>query len=151
MNDRGRTVKITILCGLIALAVQSAKALEPKVGDRIPAASGEAIIVANDGGLKRGTEVLEFGQVCRIDGWTEKWLLVTRVVADWTLLEVVGPAPDNEPVVDYPTSLATECPLGTETVRPTSEVRARLNTYAKQTDDELFQSLTRFKKIHDKR
>ena len=40
----GRIVKTIVLCGLTALTAQSANALELKVGDRIPAVSGEAII-----------------------------------------------------------------------------------------------------------
>lgn len=47
-------MKIIVLCGLIALTVQSANALELKVGDRIPAVSGEAIIVGNDVGSNVG-------------------------------------------------------------------------------------------------
>ena len=74
-----------VLCGLIALTPQSAKALELKVGDRIPAVPGEAIIVGNDGGLKFQRQVLDFGQVCHVNGWIKNWFLVTRIVADWTL------------------------------------------------------------------
>jgi hypothetical protein len=134
-------VKIIVACGLIVLTAQSANALELKVGDRIPAVSGEAIIVRNDGGVKRGTQVLDFGQVCRVNGWTRNWLLVTRIVADWTLLELVGPSAGDEPNIDYPSSLASECPLGTETSRPTSEMRARFNAYARRSDYELFRTL----------
>jgi hypothetical protein len=47
---------------LIALTAQSAKALELKIGDRIPAVPGEAIIVGNDGGLKFQTQVLDLGK-----------------------------------------------------------------------------------------
>jgi hypothetical protein len=136
-------VKISIPCALILLTLQSAQALELRVGDRIPAVPGEPIIVANDGGLKRGTQTLDFGEGCRVNGWTKNWLLVRSIVADWTLLELVGPAPGDEPVVDYPTSLTMECPLGTETTRPKSEMRARLNAYARRSDDEFLQSLTR--------
>ncbi len=129
------------LCGLVALAGQSAKALELKVGARIPAVAGEAIIVVNDGGLKRGTQVLDFGKVCRINGWTKNWLLVRRIVADWTLIELVGPSPGDDPIIDYPSSLTEECPLGTETTKPVTEMQARLNEYAKQTDSEFTESL----------
>ncbi len=139
--DWRRVVRIFVLCSLVALAFQSAKALELKVGDRIPAVSGEAIIVVNDGGLKRGTQLLDFGQVCRINGWTKNWLFVRRIVADWTLMELVGPSPGEDPIIDYPSSLAEECPLGTETTKPVTEMKARLNEYAKQTDSEFTESL----------
>jgi hypothetical protein len=89
-------VKIIVLCGLIALTAQSAKALELKVGDRIPAVPGEAIIVGNDGGLKFQTQVLGFGQVCHVTGWIKNWLFVKRIVADWTLIELVGPSPGDD-------------------------------------------------------
>jgi hypothetical protein len=51
-----------VLCGLIVLTAQSAKALELKVGARIPAVPGEAIIVRNDGGLKFQTQFLDLGK-----------------------------------------------------------------------------------------
>ncbi len=139
--DWRRVVKIFVLSGRIALASQSADALELKVGDRIPAVSGEVIIVVNDGGLKLGTQLLDFGQVCRINGWTKNWLLVRRIVADWTLIELVGPSPGEDPIIDYPSSLAEECPLGTETTKTVTEMKARLNQYAKQTDSEFTESL----------
>jgi hypothetical protein len=131
-----------VLCGLIALAAHSAKAVELKVGDRVPAVSGEEIIVRNDGGLQRQGQVLNFGQVCHVNGWTKNWLLVRRIVASWTLLELVGPSPGDEPIIDYPSSLAAECPLGTETTRPLTEMRARFNEYAKETDLQLIKSLS---------
>jgi hypothetical protein len=134
-------VKITVLSGLIALSVQSANALELKVGDQIPGISGEAIIVGNDGGVKRGTQAFDFGQVCHVSGWIKDWLLVTRIVGDWTLLELVGPMRGEEQIIADPSSLADECPLGTETSRPTSEMRARLNQYARDTDYDLTQTL----------
>ncbi len=130
-----------ILCGLITLAAHSAKAVELKVGDRVPAASGEEIIVRDDGGLQRQGQVLVFGQVCHVNGWTKNWLLIRRIGADWTLLELVGPSPGDEPIIDYPSSIAAECPLGTETTRPLTEMRARLNEYAKQSDFEVVKSL----------
>lgn len=68
-------------------------------------------------------------------------MLVRRIVADWTLLELVGPSPGEDPIIDYPSFLETECPLGTETTKPTSEIRARLNAYAKRSDYELLQTL----------
>jgi hypothetical protein len=134
-------VKNFLACALGALMLQSASAAELKVGDRIPAVPGERIVVANDGGVRRGTEVLGFGEVCRVNGWTRNWLLVRRIVADWTLLELVGPSPGDVPLVDYPVSLTAECPLGAETSRPASEMRARLNEYAKRSDHEFLQSL----------
>jgi hypothetical protein len=134
-------VKNFLACALSALTLQSAVAAELKVGDRIPAVPGEPIVVANDGGLKRGGEVLGFGEVCRVNGWTKNWLLVRRIAADWTLLELVGPSPGDVPLVDYPTSLASECPLGAETSRPASEMRVRLNEYARRSDYEFLQSL----------
>jgi hypothetical protein len=137
----GRVVKAIVLCGLIALAAQSANALELKVGDRIPAISGEAIIVGNDGGLRRQAQTLDFGQACHVNGWTKNWLLVRRIVADWTLLELVGPSPGDDPNIDYPSSITAECPLGTETTRPVTEMKARLTEYAKQLDSEFVQSL----------
>ncbi len=130
-----------VLCGLIALTVHAAKAVELKVGDRVPAASGEAITVANDGGVRRQAQGLDFGKVCHVNGWTKNWLLVRRIVGDWTLLELVGPSPGDEPIVDYPASIAAECPLGTETTRPLAEMRARLNEYAHETELELIKSL----------
>ena len=130
-----------VLCGLIALTPQSAKALELKVGDRIPAVPGEAIIVGNDGGLKFQRQVLDFGQVCHVNGWIKNWFLVTRIVADWTLIELVGPSPGDDLNIDYPSSIAEECPLGTETTRPVTEMRARLNAYAKESDSEFIESL----------
>ncbi len=136
-----RVVRTLVLCGLVALTVHSAKAAELKVGDRVPAASGEAITVANDGGLKRQAQVLDLGKVCHVNGWTKNWLLVRRIVGDWTLLELVGPSPGDEPNIDYPSSIAAECPLGTETTRPLAEMRARLNEYAHKTDLELIKSL----------
>jgi hypothetical protein len=135
-------VKLGLICALIVLTPPSTGAVELRVGDRIPTVIGEPIVVANDGGMKLGGQVLAFGQVCRVNGWTKNWLLVTRIVADWTLLELVGPSPGDEPVVDYPTSVETECPLGTETTRPTSEMTARQNAYAKRSDTEFLQSLT---------
>lgn len=137
----GDGVKNFLACALSALTLQSAVAAELKVGDRIPAVPGEPIVVANDGGLKRGGEVLGFGEVCRVNGWTKNWLLVRRIAADWTLLELVGPSPGDVPLVDYPTSLASECPLGAETSRPASEMRVRLNEYARRSDYEFLQSL----------
>jgi hypothetical protein len=134
-------MRIIIVCGLIALVAPSANALELKVGDRIPAVPGEPIRVRNDGGVKAGTQTLDFGQVCRVNGWTKNWLLVRRIVVDWTLLELVGPSAGDQPVIDYPTSLASECPLGTETSRPTSEIRARLTAYARRSDYDLLQTL----------
>src|SRR5215831_4905053 len=114
LKEAGHIVKIIVLCGLIALTAQSAKALELKVGDRIPAVPGEAIIVGNDGGLKRQTQVLDFGQVCHVNGWTKNWLLVKRIVADWTLIELVGPSPGDDLNIDYPSLIVEECPLGTQ-------------------------------------
>ena len=73
------------------------------------------------------------GQACHVNGWTKNWLLVKRIVAAWTLLELVGPSPGDEPVADYPSSITAECPLGTETIRPVTEMKARLNQYAKKT------------------
>lgn len=134
-------MKIIVLSGLIALSVQSANALELKVGDQIPAISGEAIIVRNDGGLKRGIQAFDFGQVCRVSGWIKDWWLVTRIVGDWTLLEMVGPMRGEVQTIPDPSLLANECPLGTETSRPTSEMRARLNQYARDTDYNLLQTL----------
>ncbi len=125
----------------MALGVQSAKALELKVGDQIPAVSGEAIVVVNDGGLKRGTQVLDFGQLCRVNGWTKNYLLVRSIVADWTLIELVGPSPGEDPIIDYPSSLAEECPLGTETTKPVTEMKARLNEYANELDCEFIDRL----------
>jgi hypothetical protein len=139
----GGAVQTIIRCALIVLTLQSAQALELRVGDRIPAVSGEPIIVANDGGLKRGTQILDFGQVCRVNGWMKNWLLVRSIVADWTLLELVGPSPGDEAVVDYPMSVTTECPLGTETTRPRAEMGERLSAYAQRSDDEFLRSLTR--------
>lgn len=136
-------MKIIALYGLIALLVPTANALELKVGDRIPAISGEPIIVRNDGGLKRGTQVFDFGQVCRVSGWIQDWLLVTRIVGDWTLLELVGPMPGEEQMYQDPSSLAKECPLGTETSRTTVEMRARLVQYARDTDYNLLQPFIR--------
>ena len=136
-------MKTIVLCGLVALTTQSAKALELNVGDRIPAIPGEAIIVGNDTGLERQAQVLDFGQVCHVNGWTKNWLLVRRIVADWTLMELVGPSPGDEPIIDYPSSIVAECPLGTETTRPVTEMKARLNEYAKQMESEFIKSLPR--------
>jgi hypothetical protein len=139
--QRGRIVKIMVLCGLIALTAQAAKALELKVEARIPAVPGEAIIVRNDGGLKFQTQVLDFGEVCHVNGWSENWLTVKRIVGDWTLIELVGPSPSDELNIDYPSSIVEECPLGTETTRPVIEMRARLNAYEKESESELIASL----------
>src|SRR5215831_9761709 len=141
LKEAGHIVKIIVLCGLIALTAQSAKAPELKVGDRIPAVPGEAIIVGNDGGLKFQTQVLDFGQVCHVNGWIKNWLFVKRIVADWTLIELVGPSPGDDLNIDYPSSIVEECPLGTETTRPVTEMRARLNAYAKESDSEFIESL----------
>jgi hypothetical protein len=46
---------------------------------------------------------------------------------DWTLIELVGPSPGDDLNIDYP--FVEECPLGTETTRPVTEMRARLNAY----------------------
>ena len=101
----------------------------------------EAIIVGNDGGLKFQTQVLDFGQVCHVNGWIKNWLFVKRIVADWTLIELVGPSPGDDLNIDYPSSIVEECPLGTETTRPVTEMRARLNAYAKESDSEFIESL----------
>jgi hypothetical protein len=130
-----------MLCGLIALMAHSAKALELRVGDRIPAISGEALILANDGGVKRGAQVLAFGTVCRVSGWTRDWFLVKRIVGTWTLIELVGPSATDDPIIDDPSFVTPECPLGTETSRPIVEMTARLNRYANDTDVKLLQSL----------
>jgi hypothetical protein len=138
---RSGAVKILLICALIVVTHHATKALELRVGDRIPAVPGEPIVVGNDGGLKRGMQVLDFGAVCRVNGWTKNWFLVRRVVAEWTLLELVGPSPDEAPVVDYPVSLAMECPLGTETTRPAFEMKARLEAYARRSEQDFLQSL----------
>ncbi len=134
-------MKLLIVCGLTALMAHPASAVELKIGDRIPAKSGEALVLANDGGVKRGAQVLAFGSVCRVSGWTRDWFVVKRIVGAWTLLELVGPSATDEPIVDDPSFLAPECPLGTETSRPITEMRARLNRYANDTDVELLRSL----------
>ncbi len=138
---RGGFVKLLIVCGLIALVAHPASAVELKVGDRIPARSGEALVLANDGGVERGAQVLAFGSVCRVSGWTRDWFLVKRIVGAWTLIELVGPSAADDPIVDNPSFLAPECPLGTETSRPIGEMTERLNRYANDTDAELLLSL----------
>jgi hypothetical protein len=135
-------MKAIWLCGIIIAAATSAEALELKVGDRIPAVSGEAVIVRNDGGVRHGTTVLDFGNVCHVGGWARNWFVVRRIVAGWTLLELVGPSPDENPVVAEPSFLAPECPLGTEMTRPTAEVRARWDGLAKDMEQQLLQTLT---------
>jgi hypothetical protein len=62
-------------------------------------------------------------------------------VGDWTLIELVGPSPDDDLNIDYPSSIVEECPLGTETTRPVIEMRARLNAYAKESESDLIASL----------
>jgi len=133
-------MKAIWLCGIIIAVAAPANALELKVGDRIPAISGEAVIVRNDGGVQRGTTVLDFGNVCHVSGWARNWFLVRRIVADWTLLELTGPSPDENPVVAEPSFLAPECPLGTETTRPTAEMRTRWDWFAKDMDYKLLQT-----------
>jgi hypothetical protein len=90
---------------------------------------------------KSQTEVLDFGQVCHVNGWTKNWLFVKRIVADWTLIELVGPSPGEAANVDYPSCIVAECPLGTETTQPVAEMKARLNAYAKESDSEFTKSL----------
>jgi hypothetical protein len=112
---------------------------------------GEAIIVRNDGGLKFQTQVLDFGEVCHVNGWSENWLSVKRIVGDWTLIELVGPSPSDELNIDYPSSIVEECPLGTETTRPVIEMRARLNAYEKESESELIASLQSANKTKNQR
>jgi hypothetical protein len=85
--------------------------------------------------------VLDFGQVCYVNGWIKNWLFVKRIVADWTLTALVGPSPGDDLNIDYPSSIVEECPLGTETTRPVTEMRARLNAYAKESDSKFIESL----------
>jgi hypothetical protein len=94
--------------------------------------------------LKHGTQVLDFGQSCHVNEWTKNWFLVKRIVADWTLIELVGPSPDDDPNSNcYVSPIGTDCPLGTETTRPVTEMRARLSEYAKESDSEFVKSLLR--------
>jgi hypothetical protein len=58
----------------------------------------------------------------------QNWLFVKRIVADWTLIELVGPSPGDDLNIDYPYSIVEECPLGTD-------------AYTKESDSEFIESL----------
>jgi hypothetical protein len=116
---------ITLVIGAaIALLNSPANALEPHVGARIPTAPNEKIVVRNDAGVKNATHTFAFGETCYSDRYLKTWFIIKRIVGDQVLLELEC----------LPTVFDSACPNGTETSRSLTEIRARLNTYARQTD-----------------
>jgi hypothetical protein len=117
----------------LVLVNDSAAAMELQIGSRVPAVHNQKIIVKNDGGVRNATNTFAFGDTCYSDRHQKTWFIVRRIVGDQVMVEL-----ECIPVV-----FGLACPDGTETSRPLVELEARLNTYAKELDTQLFERMQR--------
>jgi hypothetical protein len=117
----------------LILLIDSAAAMELQISSRIPAMHNQKIIVKNDGGVRNATNTFSFGDTCYSDRHLKTWFIVRRMVGDQVLVEL-----ECTSVV-----FGLVCPDGTETSRPLVEMEARLNTYARELDTQLFKGMQR--------